>query len=170
MAHSVKSTKEEGQSLDFFAISCFRLYIFSVLSLGLYSLYWAYKNWKCIQNTQDASEKQISPVWRGWLLSVIWFLPLCIKIVTKYKAALGKYLPFAIFHLICFYGIFFCLGNTLPFLLFLLAAPLMLLPFQRLINQNTDQIQKLTWWDYLICLIGLLLMFFIKLFYFSMGF
>ncbi len=51
-----------------------RLLISSVVSGGLYQIYWMYKNWQAVR--RDTRDNQISPVVRGWLLGIFYIYPL----------------------------------------------------------------------------------------------
>jgi len=52
----------EEKSTAFFPVSEGKLITLSILSFGLYGVYWFYKNWKLQQKSMD---KKIYPVWRA---------------------------------------------------------------------------------------------------------
>jgi len=56
------STVTEEKTIQFFSVSEGKLTTLYILSLGLYGVYWFYKNWKLQQPLMD---KKIYPVWRA---------------------------------------------------------------------------------------------------------
>ena len=48
----------------FFAVSPLKLIVMSTATLGIYELYWFYKNWKLIK---QRTESNIMPFWRAFL-------------------------------------------------------------------------------------------------------
>lgn len=160
-----KVTKKKALS-DFWKISCWRLYLLSFFSFGLYELYWAYKNWQCVKLAkQEPTDEKISPIWRGWILSFVWFLPLCSRIIKRYGANFRSYMMWAMIYFICFYATFFYLNDIVIFVLLRALTPLFLLPIQRLINRNCDKTNKVFCWDFVISFVGLLLMIFLPAYY-----
>lgn len=65
----------------YFSVSAMRIIVLSFLTLGLYQIYWMYKNWKIIAD-EDKSKK-ISPFWRSWVFGFIYSFPLITKISTS---------------------------------------------------------------------------------------
>jgi hypothetical protein len=59
MANSAKSVDEQPDV--YFAVPLSRLFLFSFISLGLYQLYWFYRNWTIIR---DKNGEDIRPFWR----------------------------------------------------------------------------------------------------------
>ena len=58
----LKTEQHLGSSESyFFTASTLKLVLMSVCTLGLYELYWFYKNWVLIKNREDST---IMPVWR----------------------------------------------------------------------------------------------------------
>ena len=55
----------ENSDIRFFPVSEGKLITMYIVSFGMYSIYWFYKNWKLQQASMD---KKISPVWR----SIFW--------------------------------------------------------------------------------------------------
>ena len=51
-----------GTEAPFFAVSPLKLVVMSVFTLGLYELYWFYKNWQAIKLRE---KENISPFWRA---------------------------------------------------------------------------------------------------------
>ncbi len=58
--HSASTTKPEPA---YFYISTARLIFMTIISLGVFSSYWVYKNWRYIKERDGLD---ISPFWRGW--------------------------------------------------------------------------------------------------------
>ena len=56
------NTDTEEQKTQFFPVSEGKLMTLYIMSLGLYGVYWFYKNWKLQQPLMD---KKIYPVWRA---------------------------------------------------------------------------------------------------------
>jgi hypothetical protein len=50
------------RDIEYFAISPKRLALFSILTLGIYEIYWFYKNWQAVKSAEGA---KISPFWRA---------------------------------------------------------------------------------------------------------
>jgi len=62
---SFKLTGQDRYSdadMDYFAVPTWRLILFSILSLGLYEIYWFYKNWEVFK---EKANPAISPFWRS---------------------------------------------------------------------------------------------------------
>ena len=68
------------QPQHFFTVSTFKLIVMLVATLGLYNLYWSYKNWVFIKHKTG---RDISPFWRTvfgilWIYSffkyIIWYI------------------------------------------------------------------------------------------------
>lgn len=72
-----KKRAEIDKQVKYFAISPLRLVVFSVLTFGLYQIYWAYKNWNA---TIEAQEEKINPNLRSLVFYIIFIYPLFIKI------------------------------------------------------------------------------------------
>lgn len=58
---STSSIAANAAGLQCFAVSLFKLAVLSVCTLGLYDLYWFYKNWQIIRAREKSS---ILPFWR----------------------------------------------------------------------------------------------------------
>jgi hypothetical protein len=64
-------------------VSKIKFVIYSILSLGLYDLWWFYKNWCFIR---DRDESRIWPFWRA-VFSIIWCYPLAKDIANAHGRA-----------------------------------------------------------------------------------
>jgi hypothetical protein len=62
----------------FFSVSTRKLVIMSIVTLGFYQVYWAYKNWQLIKSRDKSA---IQPIWRAIFL-LFFFYPLVDKIKT----------------------------------------------------------------------------------------
>ncbi|KUK66438.1 MAG: hypothetical protein XD85_0223 [Parcubacteria bacterium 34_609] len=51
-----------GSMIEYFAISPKRLALFSILTFGIYEIYWFYKNWQAVKKFDG---QNISPFWRA---------------------------------------------------------------------------------------------------------
>jgi hypothetical protein len=77
------SLNRKDQSV-FFYVSPLKLYVMSVVTFGLYELFWTYKNWFYVE---DHTNKRLSPLFRT-LFSIIWFYDL-IREINKAGEAQG---------------------------------------------------------------------------------
>ena len=169
MGKTARKTAKKETCL-FYAVSCLRLYFLSVFSFGLYELYWAYRNWKCVRTIKtNLADENIRPVWRGWFFGFIWFIPLCMRIIKSCKAQYGRYMPLALVYFVCFYATFFCLGDIFSFMVLRILTPLFLLPFQKLINRQSGQVEPMIRWDFIVPLIGFVLTVIVPAFYHVSG-
>ena len=66
-------TKADSQG--YFAVSHSKLGLMSLCTLGLYELYWFYRNWQCVKSHTGAD---IMPFWRGF------FAPIWSFVLFKY--------------------------------------------------------------------------------------
>ena len=79
------SNKNNGiTSTVFFAISPKKLAIMSICTLGIYELYWFYRNWKFLKQRDNLN---ISPFWRAWF--TIFFCHSLFKIINNYAEEQG---------------------------------------------------------------------------------
>jgi hypothetical protein len=75
----------KGQA-PFFAVSIFKLVLLSVLTLGIYELYWFYQNWKLIR---DREGSDIWPVPRA--IFTVFFCHACFARIRDFETpAAGK--------------------------------------------------------------------------------
>lgn len=66
----------------YYAVPRDKLVIMSVCSLGLYVLYWLYRNWMCVKYREGT---KIRPLWRAYF-SVLYFYPLARRLRRLMKA------------------------------------------------------------------------------------
>lgn len=65
----------EADPQGYFAVSSFKLGVMSVCTLGLYELYWFYRNWQQVRRITGAD---ILPFWRAF------FAPIWVFVLFKY--------------------------------------------------------------------------------------
>lgn len=64
LSNAQQEKKDEKPTVDveYFAISPKRLALFSILTFGIYEIYWFYKNWEAVKKAEG---QNISPFWRA---------------------------------------------------------------------------------------------------------
>lgn len=72
--------------VTYFSVSVARLVFLSVLSFGIYTVYWLYKNWKAVHT---ATKEDFIPFFRSWLFGIFFIYPL----YTRIKKAVQKVQP-----------------------------------------------------------------------------
>ena len=77
-------TNDEKPSvnIEYLAISPKRLALFSVLTFGIYEIYWFYKNWEAVKKAEG---QNISPFWRA-IFAVFFCHSLFKKVLESAKA------------------------------------------------------------------------------------
>jgi hypothetical protein len=118
------------------------VFVLSLLSLNLYSIWWFYKNYKAIQNSTKA---KISPFWMGFF-SILFANDLFTIIMADARAK-GYTSNYSPHWLAAAYSTSFVCGNiyslfftkisiplNLIFLMLLIAIPLTLIPMQQAVN------------------------------------
>jgi transglutaminase-like putative cysteine protease len=63
----------------FYPVSLWKLWVLSVVTFGIYTAYWFYRNWKYLKVKEDSS---IMPVARS-IFSLFWYYPLYRKLVAE---------------------------------------------------------------------------------------
>lgn len=168
---AVSESKPKQKDVQFFAMPLWRLYVLTVVTGGLYQLYWDYKNWKAIR---EADKTYIMPFWRA-LFSVIFIWPLYLRIArnarsrgyTGFSALLWLAALLVILVIAGNYGSFALPSAPLYGFLYLaysLLLPLVLLPVQRAINHGQEfmvGIPGRRWWskwEIIVLIVGVALM------------
>jgi hypothetical protein len=115
----------------FFAVSLLKLTVLSVCTLGIYELYWFYRNWQFIR-VRDQCD--ISPFWRAFF-SVLFCYPCFVRI--KLAGAVGNAGPAPPFGVLAILWVLFELAWRLPNPLGLLSflSVGFLLPIQAYVNR-----------------------------------
>jgi hypothetical protein len=110
----------------YFTVGSLKLVLMSLTTLGLYELYWFYRNWKVIRN-QDQSD--IMPFWRAFF-APFWTFSMGYEFVEQAKTQ-GTAITLPVAPL----GILYLIWNILwrlpdPYWLVSLLSPFLLLPFE----------------------------------------
>ena len=71
-----------GSSIEYFSISPKRLALFSILTLGIYEIYWFYKNWEAVKKAENL---KISPLGRA-IFAVFYCNSLFKKVLESAKS------------------------------------------------------------------------------------
>lgn len=137
------------KDIPYFSISLTRLAALSILTFGIYDLYWFYANWKSIK---AITHEKISPGWRAWF-SVFFAWQLFDQIVASavHKGYRLRF-PTRLLGVVYVAGIFTQAGlaritDSNPVYGYisiglLILTTLALLPIQAAINYNNDQLPK----------------------------
>ena len=75
---SIEVSVEKHTEAYFFSTSTFKLALMSICTLGLYEVYWFYKNWGLIK---ERTGQNIMPFWRAWF-APLWAYS-CFKIIKN---------------------------------------------------------------------------------------
>jgi len=74
-----KTGETLGEHTECFSVSTQKLVVMWVLTMGLYEIYWFYRNWRAIKIQED---KKLSPFWRA-ILSVFYCYSLFKRIIRS---------------------------------------------------------------------------------------
>lgn len=78
-----KPVEAQGDSkIEYFAISPKRLILFSILTLGIYEIYWFYKNWEAVKKFEG---QKIYPFWRS-IFAIFFCYSLFKKVLESAKS------------------------------------------------------------------------------------
>jgi len=135
--------KKNSITIEYFSVSPVKLVAMSIVSLGLYDIYWFYKNWQTIfeQEKKAISFLSLPPIIRALpIFNIVFCYKLFFKIFESAKlngyktkfSALGLYL----FYMVAF---FFYGDDNLIFIIFYLRI-LPLLYVQLMINANNKKV------------------------------
>jgi len=145
-----KNTDLEKHSVDieYFAISPARLALFSILTFGIYEIYWFYKNWQAIKKAEN---QNISPFWRA--IFAIFFCNSLFKKVLESAKSHGYKELYSPGWLATAYIVLLVVGNALSraessdaglnfiWLIVSVATFIPLLSVQKAINFNNEKIK-----------------------------
>jgi hypothetical protein len=129
--------RPEFSESDFFPVALVKFLVLSLLTMGLYSAYWMYRNWKAIKRKQQSD---IMPIARA-IFAIFWFYPLFSALKNDSLERFDKnkvMLPFiaTIFALV--YFILSVGGSFIEYSAFSLVSlllPLLFIPFVKYINK-----------------------------------
>ncbi len=118
----------------FYPVSLIKLYVLSVVTFGIYMIYWFYRNWKYVKENEASA---IMPIARG-IFSCLWYYPLYRKLVQNFEDGEPTHKPpskvLAVL-LAVFYFITTIVSNVdyigVPFMIL---APLLIVPLANYIN------------------------------------
>jgi hypothetical protein len=79
-----KTTSIEPMRIEYFGISTARIVLLSIITFGLYELYWFYKNWQAVR---VQTQIDISPFWRAFFS--FFFCNQLFKRVLQSASSLG---------------------------------------------------------------------------------
>jgi hypothetical protein len=89
----------------YFPVSLLKLFVLGIATLGLYQVFWFYRNWQYIRRRDDSP---IMPFWRA-LFAPVWFYPFYIDLKRDSRERFGKVLlpaaPWVILLLLLFVGL-----------------------------------------------------------------
>ncbi len=149
LSNSQQEKKEEKQiaNIEYFAISPKRLALFSILTSGIYQVYWFYKNWEAIKK---AERQNISPLLRS-LFAVFFCHGLFKRVLGSSKSHGYKELYSPGWHAAA-YIVLLLFGNILSIdestnasIVWLVAVSVSFIPLlsvQRAINFNNEKLKE----------------------------
>jgi len=146
-----------GTEAPFFAVSVTKLAVLSLLTFGLYELYWFYKNWHCIKKRERSS---ILPAARA--LFGVFFCYACFARIRDYGERVGVAPRLSAGPLAAGWIVINLLSRLPePWWLVSLLAFVMLLPVQDYVNRvnakqapNADRNSRFTAWNWFGVVIG----------------
>jgi transglutaminase-like putative cysteine protease len=130
------SKRPEFSESHFFPISPAKFLILSLFTMGFYSTYWMYRNWKAIKQKQQSD---IMPIARG-IFSIFWFYPLFLALKNDSVERFDKnkvMFPFVAIVFALVYFVFSVAGRFIEYSalsLLTLLLPLLFIPFVRYVN------------------------------------
>jgi len=121
-------------STPFYPMSLIKLYVLSVMSMGLYQLYWFYRNWTYVKLINKSS---IMPFWRSFF-SIFWYYPFYTTLVTDSQQRYGDNRVFikslAMLFALSYFMLQILSSFDILFSIGLVISPLLLLPMANYIN------------------------------------
>jgi hypothetical protein len=155
------ATFDQGVEPPFFAVSVTKLIVMCLCTLGLYQIYWHYRNWRCIK---ERDRSKIQPALRS-LFSIFFCYPCFARIRKDTSEAGGEKIPAG---LLAIGWIVVSLSSQLPdpFWLSSLLAFLFLIPVQQAVNRFNVQVMpahdpnaSFSVWNWVWIIVGGLLLF-----------
>jgi len=122
----------------YYPVSLSKFIVLSLLTMGIYDIYWFYKNWRFVH---DRDNSTIMPFWRA-LFSPLWCAALILDLRKHVK---NKTIPIAlvVFLSIVYFVLSIVSGLPNPYWIVSFLAFVPLLPVVRLINaSNQDESQQ----------------------------
>lgn len=121
----------ENSQPIFFPVSRFKLLVMSLVTFGLYQIFWFYKNWQLFK---AATGSNISPFWRAFFTGIY-----CYSLITKIRnrAKLrgidADFSPFLL--TVAWFGLTLCAQLPKPYFLVSFLSVIVLLPVQEIVNE-----------------------------------
>lgn len=147
-ATTTPASSSTGQKIEYFAISPGRLALFSILTFGIYEIFWFYKNWQVVKKQEGSN---ISPFWRA--IFAIFFCHSLFKKVLDSAKSHNYPNPYSAGWLAAVYILLLFVGNGLSrvetydvgfnilWLGIALSTFIPLLPVQKAINFNNEKLK-----------------------------
>jgi hypothetical protein len=141
----------------FFAVSLLKLTVLSLVTIGIYELYWFYRHWMRIR---ERGEPNIMPFWRAFF-AVIYCYPCFARIkLAGVRSRIGAAPPFGLLA-ICYILAKLSWKLSGPFLLISLLAVVFLLPIQSYVNRinaadspEHDPNSRFSRWNWVAVVVG----------------
>lgn len=123
---------------NFYPVSLVKLFLLSFVTLGIYLIYWFYRNWLYIKLKYKST---IMPVARG-IFNALWYYPLYLVLVKESQERFGEnrvlIKPLAIL-----FAVLYLAGNIVSnfdhmWILAVIVAPLLLVPLANYINHINE--------------------------------
>jgi predicted nucleic acid-binding Zn ribbon protein len=142
-------TQDNSIAVEYYAISLKRLVLFSILTFGIYEIYWFYKNWQAVKKFQG---EDIYPFWRA-IFTVLFCYSLFKKVLESAKKHTYQD-PYSPGWLATAYIFLLLIGNSLSsvdsygigfniiWLIVVVSTFIPLLPVQKAINFNNRKINS----------------------------
>ncbi|MBQ8481423.1 MAG: hypothetical protein IJ532_02675 [Alphaproteobacteria bacterium] len=136
---------DTSKPAEYFAIPLWRLFLFTFITFGLYTLYWGYRNWK---SYKEATSDNVTPVMRAVFFNIV-----APSLFVKMEKTLKSGKPMLFYGIMCFVitaldridnkfidsiddkNLYLC--GMLLFVIISLVYSLFLLPVQRAVNEYT---------------------------------
>ena len=142
--------------IEYFSVSTGKLVVMTIVTFGLYQVYWFYKNWRAVKKQGG---ENISPIWRSWF--AIFYSDSIFNRIFISARNFGYKKEDSLF-LAIFYAIFLLLARLdEPFNLLFLLSVWPLLPVQKAINFNNSKFinnyeanSKFSLWEKIVSVAG----------------
>jgi hypothetical protein len=143
-----KNNEKPLTDIEYFAISSKRLALFSILTFGIYEIYWFYKNWQAVKKAEG---QNISPFWRA--IFAVFFCHSLFKKVLESAKNRGYQKSYSSGWLATAYILLLVVGNGLSkvesndpglnliWLIVAVATFVPLLSVQKAINFNNEKVK-----------------------------
>ena len=143
-----KKNGTEPEPVVYFSVSPIRLFFLSIITLGIYDIYWIYKNWQAVRKYEK--DYEITPFFRSWLFGVFFIYPLFSRMKKSFQKTISVNKTFSVCALL--YTLFYFISlfpskeideiSWLDYLRYILLplSALLLLPIQGAINRHNQKL------------------------------